>query len=588
MEDPKRISKVIAYAIFVLSGFAFLFFNITGYELAEHGNLVWTWKYTLSVLGISLTAGGTLGAVLCFLLYRAAANRSHEADASREGLLRLKLLRRAPGTGALKVFLGSLFLIVLSWLPIYLAYYPAICAYDTFRQTEQIMLNSFTDHHPVLHTLLLKWSMELGEAVFGSINEGIGFYALVQLLFLAAAFALGITFLWQYETRFLWLVLLQLFCMVYPFHFYMSVSVTKDTIFSAFFVMLVLALCNILQEQEYGAAGISAKVLFFCSSVGVILFRNNGRYAYFILLLFLILMVLFGKGKRRFFGKLLLWTLGAFIVGNVTLSAIFNVTGAMQGDRREMLSIPIQQLARTMIYHGGVGLLPEDDGTMVEQDKALLNEFILNEAYRYYRPDIADPVKNHTNTYVVRYRTREFIDTYIRLLLKYPGEFINAVLAIDAGYLYPGDVTHAFVNTPKGEVADGGYAQTRWDEVSLNAIGIYKASKWPWLYEKFERWADENAYLNLPGIKYLFVPGIWLYLYLLLLGWLVIRRAYRFCLPLAGVFGYYLTLFLGPTVQLRYIYPLMITFPFLLLWSVRYVERTGELEVLEQKLRGIE
>ena len=89
------------------------------------------------------------------------------------------------------------------------------------------------------------------------------------------------------------------------------------------------------------------------------------------------------------------------------LSAVFSATHAEQGDRREMLSMPIQQMARCMIYHGGVGVLPADDGTMSEQDRALVNDFILDEAYRDYDPGIADPVKRHTNTYVVRYRSRK-------------------------------------------------------------------------------------------------------------------------------------------------------------------------------------
>ena len=46
-------------------------------------------------------------------------------------------------------------------------------------------------------------------------------------------------------------------------------------------------------------------------------------------------------------------------------------------------------------------------------DKALINDFILDEAYRDYDPGIADPVKRHTNTYVARYRSGEFIRVYL-------------------------------------------------------------------------------------------------------------------------------------------------------------------------------
>ena len=46
-------------------------------------------------------------------------------------------------------------------------------------------------------------------------------------------------------------------------------------------------------------------------------------------------------------------------------------------------------------------------------DKALINDFILDEAYLDYDPGIADPVKRHTNTYVARYRSGEFIRYYL-------------------------------------------------------------------------------------------------------------------------------------------------------------------------------
>ncbi len=62
----------------------------------------------------------------------------------------------------------------------------------------------------------------------------------------------------------------------------------------------------------------------------------------------------------------------------------------------------------------------------------------------------------------------------------------------------------------------------------------------------------------------MFVPGVWFWFYLLLLARLVMKKRYRECIPLALIGGYFLTLFLGPTVQLRYIYPVMAAFPFVL------------------------
>lgn len=64
--------------------------------------------------------------------------------------------------------------------------------------------------------------------------------------------------------------------------------------------------------------------------------------------------IMLGKAERRMWRSVFLWSVAAFLAGNLLLTALFHITDAKQGDRREMLSIPIQQLART-----GVGILSD-------------------------------------------------------------------------------------------------------------------------------------------------------------------------------------------------------------------------------------
>lgn len=572
MEENNYRPKKIAYAVFCVWGILFLFCFLTEKELAEKGNILWTKGYTFKTLGISAVLGGAAGAVLCFgmgkirALGKVGFKAGKGGDSSRTAPLQGGFLpwlwgHAKGGEGRRKVFLLSLVMTFCSWIPAFLAYYPAVCAYDAVYQTGQIVENFYIDHHPIFHTLFIKGAMMLGEHVLGSVNRGIGFYTLCQMLLLASAFAFGIVALWQRGIRRVWLGIAQVFCMLHPFHWYMSVSMTKDTIFSAFFLIQLIALSQLMDgERKRGGW-----LVFFFSTVGMILFRNNGKYAFLVFLAVLLPVFLFGK-KKSYWGRLLMWAMGGVIAGAVLLRAVFGLTDASQGDRREMLSIPIQQLARTMVYHGGIGVSEEDDNTMEASDKALINDFILNEAYRNYRPDLADPVKSNTNTYVARFRAKEFITVYLGLLAEYPGDFINAALAVNAGYLYPEDVSHAYVNAQEGQAAGGGYVQTRWEEETLNARGIYKDTKWQGLFDAMEQWADDNAYLRLPVLKYLFVPGVIIWLYLLLLCHRVMAGRIRYCMPLILVLGYFLTLFLGPTVQMRYIYPVMIAFPFMALW----------------------
>lgn len=576
MRETRILPRCKGYLLLCVLGCLFVFFVKTEKDLAANGNVLWTAGYVGNTLAWSVILGCVLGMVGTRVVYHIAENtaaRQNSQTQSQDNMDGADGRQKAIGykrcaawiqnrSGG-QVLLGSLLLLLLAWLPVYLAYYPGICAYDAPVQTGQIMEHYYFDHHPIVHTLLLQGMLWLGSHIFGSVNAGMACYTAAQMLLLAGSMAYGMWVLHRRKAPVAIQLSVLLLGMFFPFHWYMSVSMTKDTVFSAFLLLQLVGLTDLLMEDRRSIRPGIRDLLFGIGTVGMILFRNNGKYAMIVLLAFLFLLFCFGKRARKLWGRLLVVSAVAFGVGLFVLSAVFNITHAEQGDRREMLSMPIQQMSRCMIYHGGVGVLPEDDGTMTEQDKALIHDFILDEAYRDYDPGIADPVKRHTNTYVVRYRSGEFIKTYLHLLCAYPGDMINAALAVDAGFLSPLDTTHATVNQTGGKEGLG-YVQTRWDEGVLNERGIYKDSKFPWLYERLEKWAENNGYLRIPLLKYIFVPGSYLWLYLGLAAVLFITDRKRFCLPLVIVGGYYGTMLLGPTVQMRYVYPVMLALPYLL------------------------
>ena len=570
MQETKILPGRKGCILLCIPGCLFVFFAKTEKDLAATGNILWTAGYVASTLLWTILLGCLMGGIAAWVVYRILDRRCNTGNSDREkcnnhakfaGLR--KAADRIRNLSGQQVFWGSLLLLLLAWLPVYLAYYPGICAYDAPVQTGQIMDHYYFDHHPIVHTLLLQGMLWLGSHIFGSVNAGMALYTAVQMLLLAGSMSYGLLVLHRRKAGTVWQLVILLLGMFFPFHWYMSVSMTKDTVFSAFLLLQLVSFTELLLEDRRSLRPGAGDLVFGIATVGMILFRNNGKYAMLVLLVFQVLTVCFGRKARKLWGRLLAVSLSAFCVGLFVLSAVFSATHAEQGDRREMLSMPIQQMARCMVYHGGIGVLAEDDGTMDDADKALINDFILDEAYREYAPGFADPVKRHTNTYVARYRSGDFIRTYLHLLTEYPGDMINAALATNAGFLSPFDVTHAEVNQVEGR-AGLSYVQTRWEEDTLNGRGIYKDSKWPRLFEQLENWAENNSYLQIPVLKYLFVPGSYLWLYLGLAAILVIAGRKRLCLPLAIVAGYYGTMLLGPTVQMRYVYPVMLALPYLL------------------------
>ena len=549
------MKRKTGYLIYSILGVLLVFFCITEGKLAENGNILWTGKWIVKLSVSCLILGTVLGSVTAFVLYKI------EDFVDKKPLRGSEKKRKLPG--AKKIFWLSWICTMICWLPGFLAYYPGINAYDFLIQIGQIQRQEYNAHHPLAHTLLMEGFIRLGDW-FGNANAGMAAYIFVQMSVLAGALACGIALLRKWKAGSGWLIGLQVLACVMPFHWYMSISATKDTLFTAFMLLFLLMLCGLLRKSEperWFDLWDAGYILF---GILMILFRNNGIYAIAVLAAFLFLAAVFGKNARKLWIKILAETVTVILMGSVALSGISHVTGAVQGDKREMLSMPIQQLARTMVYHGGIGVASEDDNTIGDVDKALINDFILYEAYKNYRPDISDPVKGNTNTYVFVYRMKDFFKTYLGLFAEYPGDYVNAVLAVNAGYLSPFDESHAHINERQGEVGLG-YIQTRWADPG--AFGLVRDSKWPWLLEKMEYFAEENAHLNIPVLKYLLVPGTYLWLSLLLAAWVLLHKKYRLLLPLALILGYFLTLFLGPTVQLRYIYPVMTALPYLAVWT---------------------
>ncbi len=535
-------------------------------RLTLDGNVNWTFPFIILTLILSLLCGTVTGFLSAWLVQKSFVSSKPMEKGENS-------VKKSSADSYLGII--SLLLSLLAWLPLFLAYYPGICAYDSYVQLEQLTTGALNGHHPVLHTLLIGFCIRFGKTVLGNANAGIAFYTILQSVLLAAVMSYSLVVLYRLlrkyrvKTKWVWSIcgVLQFIYMFHPFYAYMAISVTKDTLFAAFSMLMIVSLLSLLFLRK--TLWSLEALLFGVGLVGSIWFRNNGKYAILVLIACLLFACLYSKIRQKNMGiywKIALLTVVCTLLPVVFLSFMHTKLNVAQGDKREMLSIPIQQLARTMIYHGGVGVLPEDDNTLSVEDKLIINEFLLNESYKAYRQDIADPVKRHTNTYVVRYRSKEFIQTYIKLFIQHPQEYINAFLGVNAGFLDIADETHANVNIVSDELGHG-YIQTMWVEEAFAAQGIYKDSKWPGFYEKAEEWAGKNKYMNIPLIGYLLRPGICFWICAGIIITALVRKKYNVLLPMSFIAGYYLTMLLGPTVQMRYVFPVMVLLPFLIVVS---------------------
>lgn len=333
-------------------------------------------------------------------------------------------------------FLISLGVILIFWLIYIVAFYPIILSPDPSFQIKQffnihtkyadyvILLSNkvfLTNHHPVIHTLLLGASLLLGRSL-GSDNLGLFFYSIIQFMFLASTLAYTIKYLKQnnINTKIL-LIVLAIYCLV-PMYSLYSMSGVKDTIYTCFIIWYVIFIDKIIRTKN-GKIENYQYIYLLLIMVGASLFRNNGIYVIFLSFPFVIIYC------KKIWKQLLILFLGFLSFYTIYTKIVLPSFKITDGSIRETLSIPFQQTARYVKYY-------EDDLTKNEIkviDKVLGYKTLADR----YDPLISDPVKNVYNKYATKSDLKNYLIVWFKCFFKHPMVYIEATLNNIYGYFSP-------------------------------------------------------------------------------------------------------------------------------------------------------
>lgn len=336
-----------------------------------------------------------------------------------------------------KPFLSSILIIIAFWLIYIIAFYPVILSPDPSFQIKQffnvdtkyaegvVKLDenvNITNHHPVVHTLLLGECISLGRLI-GSDNFGLFIYSMIQIGILSATLSYTIKYLKKVNISLkVRVILLMIYSIVPMFPFY-AMSAVKDTIYTSFMILYVIFLYNFITFNKDKKIS-NIKVIYVILLLLLIsLFRNNGIYVIVLSFPFIIFY------SRKNMIKTI--TIFAIFLSLTTcyskvILPYFKITN---GSIREMLSIPFQQTARYVKNHGDE--ISEEDKKAI--DKILIYDTIVER----YQPELSDPVKNKYNKYATSDDLKEYFKAWYRGLTKHPGTYIEATINNTYGYFYP-------------------------------------------------------------------------------------------------------------------------------------------------------
>ena len=172
-----------------------------------------------------------------------------------------------------------------------------------------------------------------------------------------------------------------------------------------------------------------------------------------------------------------------------------------------------------------------------------------------YNPHISDPMKSGL-TWMTTEDAIDFVSDSMTLLRKYPRISTDSYLYLTEGYWYLNDISFSNIY--------GGDRQGYLLSDVKDGYGIEHKTKYGFIENLMETLFTANAYQKIPVLAVLFTPAFFVYAFLYLLC--IVRGRQR--LVFIPSFLLFLTLLMGPCCLVRYVYPIMLLVPLMLVTAL--------------------
>ena len=450
----------------------------------------------------------------------------------------------------------SIFVLLGCWLVYLFAFYPIILSPDPSYQilqffniptkytTYAIPLSPnvhLTNHHPVLHTMLLGGFLKFGR-LFASDNFGLFCYSLFQTAILMSSLIATIVLLKKEKvslrTR---VIVLLIYALVPMFPFY-AMSGVKDTIYTSLMIFYGLFMYSFAKKINFSWKGYA---LFFVNTLLLSLFRSNGVY---VVLLSLPWLILFRKQYRKMLAVILIAFCTLYFSYDKVLLPSLKITS---GSEREMLSIPFQQTAR---------LAKEYPESFTKKEKETVDKVLDFETLgKRYKPEISDPVKNEYNPHTTKQELKDYFKVWFQGLTKHPEVYMEATLNNVYGYFYPGHTRWYIYSNYYSLINDKGVVDYHYNSLDP-------------LREVLTAWGDSFPYIPILGMISNIGFNGWLLLILSVYELIRKKQEYLFVL-LPSLVSLLICIASPVNAYFRYAMPYVFFMPFLISVFVEDLKR---------------
>ena len=454
-----------------------------------------------------------------------------------------------------RVFMLAFGVLMACWLPVYLAFYPGIYAYDVNSQAAQCFTGLYDTRNPLWHTLYLKLCFLLGGAL-GSYTAGVGIGLFVQMTLAAAGLAYALCILSDLGVSLGKCLILLAFYALFPVFPILSISFIKDALFAISFLLSLLLLYRLTLCLSKGEKWHGDAVRFGVLMALSMIMRYNAILAYGFGLAGCLLGV--AHLRKKVFVGICVGAVMVAVLCNMALAGLLNASS--RTGKYEMFSIVAQQLRRAQRVAANA-----------EDSEAIASCFLASvPADQAYNPTFGDIARFSLNTTVYDWNDTAvdipvnpdyIMKVWLRMAVRYPQAYVEAFLQTNRGSWYVDDLSHAEIYGPPGNGV--GYLVTTFNDTS-QWYAVQRHSLFPALAQALSHFVCDNAYQRIPILSQFMGTGfqVWLFLGGMLLC-VLHRRRVLFCICLLP-FGIWLTILAGPCTLVRYLYPLYLFNPMLL------------------------
>lgn len=444
-------------------------------------------------------------------------------------------------------------IIILCWMPAFLAFCPAILNYDGPSQIISYIVASerMTTQQPIISTLMMVSFFEFGVKVLGSSTLGMMCFSLFQMCFMAGVFAYTVNFVWKETDNKVITILVLIFYAIFPFNQLFPLMTTKDTMFAGFTLFFVVQLYQFPREKF----GIKEYVLLSIFAVFMLLFRNNAAYALVVALP--IMMIFLRDNKKKMFDIAIVFVI-IFIVYQLCFDGLIIATDSVMQSDREKLSVISQAIAR-------VSKQKKDELTEDEIDEINYYFENIDRLIEVYDTNISDDTKRAIVIKKYEENPKGFYKLFVSMVKKYPIICIDSFLDTIRGYWYIFDnsfnqIFHEESPETKGCLELTFYVVTDGTRENL----VRDLNELPVLRKFYRSMFCQNNYTKIPVLYIVFQPAIYFYIALACLLYAIYKKDKNLVLPTIYLFLYFLTCFLGPGAIIRYMYANIVATPFII------------------------